>query len=140
MPRFMASEVPIMEMANSRLLQIFTAPPVPTPPQWVIFNRISSLHRKLFDTLAPMFLRRISAAAKVSSDSAPTLKEVEAGVIYGPTNTKHYISIIRYHERQGSSRCSINSSRHWSIDKLSRNPGKESQSCFFKISEQVNCT
>ena len=27
---------------------------------------------QLFDTLAPMFLRRISAAAKVSSDSAPT--------------------------------------------------------------------
>jgi hypothetical protein len=36
MPRFMASLVPIMETANSMLLQIFTAPPVPTPPQWVI--------------------------------------------------------------------------------------------------------
>merc|ERR1719397_1573183 len=59
MPRFMASEVPIMEIANSKLLQIFTAPPVPTPPQWVI--------------LAPIFFRRTSAAAKVSSDSAPTM-------------------------------------------------------------------
>ena len=36
MPRFIASEVPIMEMANNKLLQILTAPPVPTPPQWVI--------------------------------------------------------------------------------------------------------
>ena len=36
MPRFIASEVPIMEIANNKLLQILTAPPVPTPPQWVI--------------------------------------------------------------------------------------------------------
>ena len=39
MPRFMASEVPIIDIANSKLLQIFTAPPVPTPPQWVICDK-----------------------------------------------------------------------------------------------------
>ena len=38
MPRFMASEVPIMETASSMLLQILTAPPVPTAPQWVIWE------------------------------------------------------------------------------------------------------
>ena len=35
-PRFIVSEVPIIDIARSILLQIFTAPPVPTPPQWVI--------------------------------------------------------------------------------------------------------
>ena len=74
MPRFIASEVPIMEMANNKLLQILTAPPVPTPPQWVIWANMTILNVGywMLATLAPMFFRRTSATAKVSSDSAPT--------------------------------------------------------------------
>ena len=74
MPRFIASEVPIMEMANNKLLQILTAPPVPTPPQWVIWAKktILNVGYWMLATLAPMFFRSTSATAKVSSDSAPT--------------------------------------------------------------------
>lgn len=60
MPRFIASDVPIMVTASSMLLQIFTAPPVPTAPQWV--------------TLAPMWPSSLSAWEKTASVSAPTMK------------------------------------------------------------------
>ena len=98
---------------------------------------------ELFDTLAPMFLRRISAAAKVSSDSAPTLKSVwkykqvwsnKPKALYTGSQLQNKTPSIGYHECQGSSRCSINSSRHGSIHKLSK-IGKKTPR--FNISDQV---
>ena len=90
-----------------------------------------------------MFLRRISAAAKVSSDSAPTLKSVwkykqvwsnKPKALYTGSQLQNKTPSIGYHECQGSSRCSINSSRHGSIHKLSK-IGKKTPR--FNISDQV---
>ena len=64
MPRFMASEVPIMEIANSKLLQIFTAPPVPTPPQWVICNNHSNLFHTSVCHLGPHIFQEDFCSSK----------------------------------------------------------------------------